>query len=235
MQVNLLETIDNEASIGIPGWQEMRAPLDMLERSQAMQDLVDAHATTVRRIASADFHLHILQQVYVPDRVQSGSRTILWAQAGAESVIFWLYTSLNSLAHELNLVYGFGIDEFRVDVTHPQSHSERPNTNCFRCRLIMQNHEVCRNLESELSSDWFKFLNSLRNRITHRQLLSTNTNFGGPLGLFIEISHDPEAKRFDEPARQGIEISRYCLETRHNVIRVIGEAYTNVISRIRQI
>jgi len=186
-------------------------------------------------VGSADFHFHVLEQVYVPEGPNAGTHTISWVQACAESVIFWLYTSLNSLAQELNLVYRFGIDEWKVDVTHPSTHDERPHSDCLKCRLIGEGDNLCAYLLAELDSDWFKLLNGLRNRITHRQLLSTNTNIGGQPGLLIEISHDPRARIFDEQPRTGIEIRGYCVQTRQNVVRVIGETYRQLIPRIGQI
>jgi hypothetical protein len=237
MQVNLLGSMDDEASIDIPGWQDVRTSIESLTRNQQVQDLVDAHATTIRRIGSADYHYHILNQVYIPDRIHSGAHTISWAQVGAESVVFWLYTALNSLANELNLAYGFGIDEWKVDVTHPLQHNRNLKPGCFRCRLIQHGDNLSSYLEGELNSEWFKFFNELRNRIAHRQLLSPNINisFGARSGIFIEISHNPRAKRFTESPRNGIEINGFCVESRRDVVRVIGEAYTLLNPKIRQI
>lgn len=94
--VDLLETIDDEDSTAISMWKEMRRPLDALECTQAMQRLVDAHAETIRRVAMSDYHYRNLNQIYFPGRPSSGAHATSWVESEAVSIVFLLYSALDS-------------------------------------------------------------------------------------------------------------------------------------------
>ncbi len=232
MHVELLETIDDESARSIPRWHDILKEVYRFDRTPKLQDFVDVHATTIRRVGIADYHYHNLCQIYSPDKTPTKAHTTSWAEAEMESIISTLYSSLDSLAQEVNLAYKFGIDEGKVHIYH----NMKPHAHCVRCDLNKQNDSLANYLNGELSSDWFDMFRKLRNRLTHRLLLPSNTNFeiGNPTS-YIEIPPDPAATRFTIKPRQGIEINTYCVKSRQNVVSVINNTYDMLTTKIKDI
>jgi hypothetical protein len=240
MRIELLQTLDNESNRNIPRWHDILEEVYRYDRAsdrtRERQDFVDAHATTIGRIGVADYHYHNLNQIYIPDRTQMHKLTTIWASAETESVIFMLYSALDSLAQEVNLAYKFGIDVSRVYIHHRKDHGMKPQVDCVRCDLSKQNDGLTKYLNAELSLDWFDLFRKLRNRITHKQLLVSNTNIevGNPT-IYIEMPNDPNATRFTIKPKQGIEINAYCVELRKNIADVINQTYDTLIPKIKNI
>lgn len=238
MRVELLEDLDNEDNRGITSWRDILDEIYRTDgagvRSPARQDFVDSHATTIRYLSAADYHYHNLKQVYVPDVTPISSLTTIWAQIETESVIVTLYGALDSLMQEVNLAYKFGIDENKVYANHGSGHRGNPRADCVRCRLTSLNDSLSNHIDTELSSDWFDKFRRLRNRLTHRQLLATNTNLGQST-VYIEMPTNPEASRFTEEPRRGIEISAYCEARRRNVADLLSSTYGMLVTKIRDI
>jgi len=239
MPIDLLDTLDNEDNREIPQWRSLLVRIDEVGgRTDARQAFVDAHANTIRCVGAADYHYHILNQVYIPDVVRMGSLTTLWVQIEAESIVIALYSALDSLMQEINLACNFGVRENGVSAYHPEEHRESPNTHtrCVRCKLSLEDDSLGRYLNEELTLDWFDKLRRLRNRIAHRRLIATNTNLDiGRPTTYIEMPSDPEANRFTEIPRRGIEINSYCASGRADVARTIGNSYELLAPRIRGI
>jgi hypothetical protein len=240
MSISLLGDLDNEDNRGIPEWRAIlnevnRTDSSVPVRPSSRQDYVDAHATTIRRIGGADQHYHILSQIYVPDVTMSGSLTTIWAQIQAETVIFMLFSSLDSLMQEVNLAYNFRIPDYSINVYHDAiKHGQRPSGSCVRCAINRTNDSLTAFLNIELGSTWFENLRILRNRISHKQLLATNTNLGQTT-VYIEIPTDPNATRFNQPARTGIEINSYCQNSHMNVVRLLAQTYRFLLPKIATI
>jgi len=237
LTIELLGTLDNEDNRGIPEWRLILQELDRTGQSNPRpiqrQDFANSHATTIRRIGGADYHYHILNQIYVPNVTPMRQFTTIWTEIETESVTFMLYSSLDSLMQEINLTYKFGIPEFKIDVNHDPASCTRQARACVRCALDGVNDSLTTYLNSELSSTWFDALRKLRNRISHKQLLATNTNLAPT--AYIEMPTDPEAIPYTEVPRAGVELNGYCVTTRSNVARVISQTYQIIMPKIRDI
>ena len=231
MQVTLLDTIDDEFARSIQGWTDVRTEFEKFTRTPTLQLFVNAHANTIRLVGDADYHYNNLNQIYVPSQYPASSHAISFSQVETESFIFTIYSALDSLTQEVNLAYGFGIDESKVYVFHKHT---SPETNCVRCMLTAQSDSLSNYFDSALNSSWFDFLRRLRNRLTHRRLLSTNTNIGGA-GFYIEMPTDPNAVNFSQSPRSGKEINQYCVDTRARVATTLDESYKRLLRKVASI
>lgn len=240
MHVELLESLDSEDNRGVRAWRDVVDEVHRTdgkgERAKARQDFVDSHANTIRLLGAADYHHHNLAQIYQPDITPMDKLTTIWVTIEAESIILVLYGALDSLMQEVNLAYKFGIDENAVHIYHRKDHQSEPRADCARCELGKQRDGLAEYFEEELSSGWFEGFRQLRNRITHRRLLATNTNFtvGRPT-VYIEIPADPRAIRFTEQSRQRLEITAYCQASRTNVSDVMSRTYEALVQKVKNI
>lgn len=236
MQIQLLDDLADESNRKMPGWLKIRAEFDLYPRTPELQRFVNAHATTIQRIGLADYHYRNLDQIYRPDMPQPNSLANIWAPGEAVSLVFILYSALDSLAQELNLAYKFGIDERQVHIHHGPKHLKTPQSNCLRCSLNKVGDGTAVFLNQELSKSWFEFLHSLRNRITHIQLLATNLNFSaGQPEITIEISTDPDAPIFNVEPKKGFEINAFCRENRMQVTDLIDTVYGMLLPMVKGI
>lgn len=159
MRVELLESLESEDNRHIRVWHDVLEAIDRTDneggRTEARQNFVDSHANTIRLVSSADYHYHNLSQIYEPDITTMDRLTTIWVQIEAESVVFVLYSALESLMQEVNLAYKLGIDEDRVHIYHRQDHRAALGANCARCELDRQEDVLSDYFRGELSSDWF--------------------------------------------------------------------------------
>jgi hypothetical protein len=236
MRIELLGNLTDESNRGINGWVVIRTEVERHPRTSDLQKFVNVHATTIERVGLADYHHWNLDQIYRPERPATDSLTTVWAPAEAASFVFTAYSALDSLAQELNLAYKFGIDENRAKAHHGKWHGNSPQRDCVRCALNGVGDSITTFLNQEFSSDWFDFLRRLRNRITHRQLLAVNINLlVGSSKISIEISPDPDGTVFALQSQSGLEINRFCAETRAAIANVLDQTYTMLVPRIGQI
>jgi hypothetical protein len=81
-----------------------------------------AHETTYRKFKFAIYHLNILRQVYGPNatvnlgRGTSSASQQHWAIAEAHSIVFNLYSALDSVSDEINRAYEFKLNPNEVGV-----------------------------------------------------------------------------------------------------------------------
>lgn len=55
-----------------------------------------------------------------------------WARAEMHSIIFNLYSALDSVGYEINLVYKFGIAPGKIHIHHQHQTTMK---NCLRCEI----------------------------------------------------------------------------------------------------
>ena len=217
----------------------MRPQLDALVRTDRVQRLVNAHAETVHRVAMADYHNHIIGQIYTPNQRAAQAQVTLWVETEFLSVIFTLYSVLDILAQEIGCVYDFRLSEEWVKMWHSARHRvENPRTDCLRCQLSARNDDLSTYLEAELARDWYLYFHELRNQVTHKHLVRTNINLNLPGGeIMLEIPNNLGGRSFLDSTRPrgGKEIKAYLLETREDVVRVLGETYSMLIPKIQQV
>jgi hypothetical protein len=239
MSVDLYEPMIDESSTGVSGWQEMRPRLDVLVRTERAQRLVDAHAETVHRVAMADYHNHIISQIYTPNQRAAQAQVTLWVEAEFLSAIFTLYSVLDILAQEIWCVYDFRLREEGVKMWHPTQHpAASPRLWCLRCQLRAEDDDLSAYLDTELARDWYPYFHELRNQVTHRRLVQSNINLNLPSGeIMLEIPNNLAGRSFLDSTRprEGKEIKAYLLETRENVVRVLGETYRLLLPKIQRV
>lgn len=64
----------------------------------------------------ADYHYHILNQLYRPHQIDMQTETKWWAKAEMNCAITNISSALDSLAHEINLAYNVGLQPNKADI-----------------------------------------------------------------------------------------------------------------------
>jgi meiotically up-regulated gene 157 (Mug157) protein len=77
------------------------------------------------------YHLRILQQIYGIRKRRASAQH--WAKTEMHSIVFNLYSALDSLGYEINLAYGFRIDSGNILIHHRDK--KKLNNKCLRCRV----------------------------------------------------------------------------------------------------
>lgn len=225
MQIELLETMHTLVQKDLPSWEKLNDKMARRIPPKSL-DLMQAHDSTIKKIAFADYHYYILNQLYRPRETEREKSTDLWALAEMHSIIMNLYSALDSLANEINLVHNFGIKEYNTHISHDvQKHLIKPNDQCLRCKLNNQpDYELTKFLNNELSQAWFETFRELRNRIVHKILPIINVTLDE--SVHIMIPNDPNNTNPNHnDYSKGLEINTYCQECRVNIIPIIERMY----------
>ena len=169
---------------------------------------------------------------------------MMWARAEMNSIVYNLYSALDSLANEINLAYNFGIGENKIHIFHKH---QKFKSGCLRCNLDKKNDRLTSTLNQELSQDWFVLFNKWRNQITHKalpvfgQAISTGdpqvpddaihlTIFEDPAKEFPALQSKPEErKQFFEDIMNNVvktvEVIQFCKDLRNNVVSTVEEVF----------
>lgn len=166
MNVKLLENIHTINNNEMPNWISIMEVINCKNQSNIL-DLSQSHCTTKMKITFADYHYYILNQMYRPNETDRAGDTDQWVLAETHSIIFNLYSALDSLCHEINLAYKFGLNASQVNVYH--YHHSQINPNCIRCRLNKSNDQ------EKINKSVQEQIDQLSNN--SKQILTTKADF----------------------------------------------------------
>lgn len=238
MKVELLNNMYGRAEEITPRWFQIKQLIPS-NIPNNMIDFAQCHTATYAKIAFASYHYHILNQLYKPNKTRREQDTKEWARAEMHSIIFNLYSALDSLANEINLVYKFGIKENNINIHH----SHRNFTaHCFRCALNKVNDSLTVLFNQELSHSWFETFRKLRHQITHKNVPIINITI-------VVRRHDIHLMIPDDPTNmhprwspnlgiddfsQKLEINAYCSDRITDVIKFAESTYQILESPMQQ-
>ena len=230
MSVNLLTQIHNRASM--PNWSGIEKLIPTSNLTCAQLEFAQAHTSTFYKIRFADYHLAILEQIYHPDMTDSEQDTKNWARAEMHSIVFNLYSALDSLGYEINLAYQFGIDPSKIHIQHT-----RDKKTCLRCRIDNQNDSLTTYLNNGLGQQWFQRLNKLRNQIAHKHLpvIDIVIAVGNGSSFKLRIPNDPTKSNpihANGDYSDNLELKQYFVDTRTEVLRTVEDTYPLFENRI---
>jgi hypothetical protein len=240
MSVNLLTDISK--MMGDPSvrhWSNIKNLIPTASPTDPQFDLAQAHDSTFYKIRFADYHLFILQQLYDPNTAEREGEIQHWVRAELHSIVYNLYSALDSLGYEINLAYGFGLPAHRIHFDHDHNPNQTRN-NCLKCELRKIDDELHSYLDNSSREAWFDYFRRLRNQVTHRHFPVWNLGItvGGENGggtLRINLPDNPEnMKPGAGDYLQNLELRQYCQDTRENVRVVVEEVYRLITPRIKQ-
>jgi len=232
MQVELLPNINDPSLVKMPYWSKLNQHLD----GSPYSCIHRAHSNTKGKILFADYHYHNLNQVYVPKVTKRENETPTWALAEMYSITTNLYSALDSLAFEINLLYSFQLNIREVQIFHntaEQQHILFKNNNCVRCRLGKQSGDaLSKFLEHELIQDWFLNLKDTRVQMVHREQpiylahLSVGDHEFPDEATVLLLPNQPcnKAPKWSDYSKQ-YDFNTYSQELRINVVSLIEQAY----------
>ncbi|MBM3910537.1 MAG: hypothetical protein FJ356_02685 [Thaumarchaeota archaeon] len=232
MDITLLDDMQKHNNNDFPNWVKIQ---QLMPNSFSNTDLLDydqSHTSTRSKVTFADYHYHILEQLYQPHVTEREKNTVGWVRAEFHSIVMNLYSALDSLAYEINLAYNFGLRINQIYIHH--NHSTFVS-DCFRCNLNNENDSLTSLLNNELNKSWFQTFNKLRNQIIHKNLpviqiiLATNTTT-----TKIKIPDDPSntSPQINDYS-QDLEINCYCKDLRNNVVKIIEQVYPLIEPKIK--
>jgi hypothetical protein len=206
--------------------------------------LNNAHMTTKHRLEAAQLHLLTLNST----RCQPITHPISFlSRAMLENIFSGLAGSLDSLGHEINQVYAFGIDVKRVQIDHFRI-QQKNETNCIRCKLdSLHNDSLSCYLNAELprapipQNHWYYAFGMYRQQINHRPWLLLHL---AAEGIFLPDDptvSDPVVKPYYDSHvhqivypnyREGREIRSYCKLCLQKVLEIVENAYSYLRTKI---
>jgi hypothetical protein len=227
LRVYLLQEMLTKNNNEMLNWSKIATLIIYGNAPPSLAEMHRSHTATKFKITFVDYHYHILDQLYRPDETPTETDTPMWARAEMNSIVYSLYSALDSLANEINLAYGFGIGENKIHIFH--SHLKF-DSDCLRCNLDKQNDKLTSALNHELGQSWFLTFNKLRNQITHKNLpligmaISTGDPATPDNAIHLTIPEDPTETNVTRDTKR-VEINRYCLDLRNNVVKVAENTF----------
>lgn len=220
-------------------WFEIRSLLPTTAKlSCPLSDLVQAHDSVFYKLRFADYYLFILQQIYSSNMLDPGGDIDNWVRAELHSIIYNLYSALDSLGYEINLAYGFNIERGKIHIHHSKKHDAKKERCCLRCEIKKRNDDLSHYIETSLNEDtWFDYFHRLRNQITHRNLLAKQRTMviGGEGGATVKMKL-PDIPEKINPGQNDysldIELREYCEKTRKNILEFIENVYPHIRPKI---
>lgn len=227
MKVYLLEDMHNKNEKEMRNWSKIAQIIQYGNAPPPLYEIHRSHTATIFKITFADYHYHILDQLYRPNETPRRTDTIMWARAEMNSIVYNLYSALDSLANEINLAYNFGIRENKIHIFH---NHQKFKSDCVRCSLDKENDKLTFTLNQELSQNWFLLFNKLRNQITHKHLpvIGQSISNGDPEvpynAIHLTIPEDPTDMNPSIQTKM-VEINVYCMDLRNNVLRAAEKIF----------
>jgi hypothetical protein len=200
---------------------------------QNLWEIAPTHTGIYYKIAFADYHYHILDQLYRPNQTYRETDTDSWSRAEMHAIVNNLYSALDSLGQEINLAYQFRIDAGDIHIHHRHA---QPVNSCVRCRLDQANDGLTTLLNQTLSLGWFDVFRRLYNQIKHRNLpiINVTVRAGGPNTTQILIPNDPSiANPQWKDYSDQLEINKFCSDRRNEVLNLLEEAFALLKPTIR--
>src|SRR5215210_2455246 len=123
MDISLLDKIYDSNILNIPDWRRIQNIIDAQttpgsKRIEELRDISQSHQNTRSRITFADYHTHNLNQIYIRYTTPRFTETPTWAMAEMHGIISNLYSALDSLSNEINIVYKFGMPTRNCEIYH---------------------------------------------------------------------------------------------------------------------
>jgi hypothetical protein len=238
--VKLSDLTYNEQDPTIQNWLAIQR-LIVAQWGPKVLEIGQTHESTFYKIRYADHHLFILGQKYQPNMTNMEQGTQQWIRAETNSIIYNLYSSLDSLGYEINLAYDFGIDagDIKIHHKHPKVIKD-----CLRCELNKVDDDLAHYLNNSLKDSkdhWFNHFRELRNQITHRNLpvMGNTVTVGGSGGGTFRVRFPDNPKDRDPDPSTGylkdLEILQYCGDTRKQVLEITEGVCLRIKDRIRHV
>lgn len=216
----------------MPNWLEIQKLIPTSTLTDTQLKFAQAHESTFYKIRYVDYHLAILDQVYHPLIPYSEGDIRNWARAEMHSIVFNLYSALDSLGYEINLAYKFRIKPSKIHIHHEH---KTWMENCLRCKLDKQNDNLTSSIRCWLGLGWFKRFHKLRNQITHKHLpvLLTSITMGPGGTIILKIPNDPTKSNPKlSDYSYNLELKQYLVDTRTQVVETIENIYPLIQHRI---
>lgn len=215
MEVKLKEDMFQSDDPHFPNWSRIYKLIPS-PTPKALLSFTQSHESTYSKIKFAQYHYHILDQLYQSNITQREPDTQHWVRAEMHSIIINLYSSLDSLAQQINCIYhmGFSPSEIRI--------------NDFRYQIppgAIRNH-----LDNELKPDWFDTFNHLRNLMVHKNLPVLRLIPRGNTMTIImpddPLNNDPQSPSTgNDDYSKRLEANKYCKDRLNDTMRIIEGAY----------
>jgi hypothetical protein len=227
MNVNLMQNMYQKNDPKMPNWSKIEALIPPIHLRPDMLGFSQTHESIKGKIAMADYHYHILDQLYRPSQTDMQTDRKWWARGEMHCIITNLYSALDSLAHEINLAYNIGLQLNEVDIPRVRSR-------------FSQGDPVASCLNQELSQPWFATFENLRHQITHRNvpIIQFTITVGDPT-IRMMIPDDPTKNNPQNDPPPGdfskkLEINQYCFNRRNDVLNLTEKIYPILKPMIRQ-
>lgn len=227
MRVYLLEEMLTKNDKEMQNWSKIAILIKYGNAPPSLYEIHRSHTAAKFKITFADYHYYLLNQLYRPDETPRETDTQMWARAEMNSIVYNLYSALDSLASEINLAYNFGLKQNKIHIFHNHQEFE---SNCLRCSLDKQSDKLTSYLNQELGQPWFIMFNKLRNQITHKNLpvfgqaISTGDPEVPDDSIHLTIPEDPTEVNVTYHTKT-VEISRYCFDLRNNVVKTTENTF----------
>jgi hypothetical protein len=82
-------------------WSKIAKIIKLGNPPPSLREIHRSHTATISKITFADYHYLILDQFYRPNETPIHEDTLLWARAEMNSIVYNLYSALDSLANEI--------------------------------------------------------------------------------------------------------------------------------------
>jgi hypothetical protein len=235
VQVKLLKKISKAgADVSLPQWFKIER-LTHWEGNPArpLYTMSVAHESTYYKIKYADYHLEVLRQIYEVKNRRSDSEQ--WAKLQMHSIVFNIYSALDSLASEINLAYGFKLKPHNIQFDHNHNPKQGQKRSCVPCRMKIgkNSQELASYIDKTLRRSWFIRFKKLRHQITHRHLPYTMIGIGG-YTIIIKIPNNPATTRTNPSYSHSHDLRQFCLTTREEVVKVIEHVYELMANRVER-
>lgn len=235
LQVELLQGLFKFNDPEMPNWSRITG---LIYGSPALKTILNeaqSHDSTYGKIRFAKYHYYILNQLYRPDVTERRPDTENWVRAEMNAIITSLYSALDSLAYEINLVYQLKFKPSEVHIYH--NHMMREAC-CFRC-AVPTTEPIWKHLSNQLDNSWFTELNRLRNIIVHKNMpvlqltITVGTNVTRIIMPDDPSNTDPQVTPTRNDFSKYLEVNQYCKDTMDRILQIVEEAYALMDSRLQ--
>lgn len=220
MKVDLPHNLVENTVSEMPNWLKINTLIPKSNMTDAVLLLDQTHLALKYKIAFTDYHLHLLNQLYVPNTTERQSDTDAWVNSELYAIITTLYSVLDTLFFEINLSYSFGLDVNRIHTYHDHI---KFHANCIRCMIDQKKDNLTSYINMTFTQKWFKVFRELRNQITHKNLpvllfvISTQESSTKIIFPNIPTNNNPKYKDYSD----NLEISKYCIDRRTNILEIV--------------
>jgi len=215
----------------MPNWVKFDNLLPKSQLTPQLLELTQSHLATKYKIAFADYHYHILNQLYIPNITIREADTQNWVRAELHSIVMSLYSALDSLFFEINLAYQFGLQSWEIHVHH---NHQNFISSCIRCCLNSKNDNLTSLINTELSQPWFEIFRQLRHQIIHKNLPVLQFRIGPSTTRIILPDNPTDSNPSQNGYSNQLEVNQYCRDRRNDILKIVENAYHILESKVKQ-